>query len=88
MWDSSVLEMLGDPTKNGLEAVIKENTKTKERFKHKCDGVFLGIGHKPNSDLFSGILDLDDSGYIITKPDSTKTSDQDYLWSDMDQQLV
>ena len=35
---------------------------------------FLGIGHKPNSDLFSSFLNMDDSGYIITSPDSTETS--------------
>ena len=74
MWNSSVVDMLGDPSKDGLESVLIEDTLTKKRFEHKCDGVFLGIGHKPNSDLFSSILDLDESGYIITKSDSTKTS--------------
>ena len=74
MWNSSVVDMLGEPSDNGLESVIIENTATKERFEHKCDGVFLGIGHKPNSDIFKDILELDDSGYIITKSDSTQTS--------------
>ena len=74
MWNSSVVDMLGEPSDNGLESVIIENTVTKERFEHKCDGVFLGIGHKPNSDIFKDILELDDSGYIITKSDSTQTS--------------
>ena len=74
MWNSSVIDMLGDPAKGGLDSVVIEDTLTKEHFEHKCDGVFLGIGHKPNSDLFSNILDLDESGYIVTKSDSTKTS--------------
>ena len=66
--------MLGDPLKTGLEAVIIEDTKTKKQFEHKCDGVFLGIGHKPNSDIFKDFLDLNSSDYIVTKPDSTETS--------------
>ena len=40
----------------------------------KCDGVFIAIGHIPNSKLVNNQLDLDDSGYILTQADSTKTS--------------
>ena len=74
MWNSSIVEMMGDPNKNGLESVRIKDTITGEERDHKCDGVFLGIGHKPNSDLFSSFLNMDDSGYIITSPDSTETS--------------
>ena len=74
MWNSSVVEMVGDPDKNGLESVILENTQTKERFEYKCDGVFLGIGHSPNSTIFKDFLELDSSDYILTKSDSTQTS--------------
>ena len=74
MWNSSVVEMVGDPDKNGLESVILENTQTKERFEHRCDGVFLGIGHSPNSTIFKDFLELDSSDYILTKSDSTQTS--------------
>ena len=74
MWNSSIVEMMGDPNKNGLESVRIKDTITGEERVHKCDGVFLGIGHKPNSDLFSSFLNMDDSGYIITSPDSTETS--------------
>ncbi len=74
MWNSSIIEMMGDPDKNGLESVRIKDTITGEERDYKCDGVFLGIGHKPNSDLFSSSLDLDDSGYILTSPDSTETS--------------
>ena len=41
---------------------------------HPTDGVFMAIGHNPNSDIFKGQLNLNDSGYIITKADSTSTS--------------
>jgi len=74
MWNSSIIEMVGDPNKNGLESVQIEDTITGEVHQHKCDGVFLGIGHKPNSDLFTEFLELDESGYIRTNPDSTQTS--------------
>ena len=69
-----IVEMIGDPKKNGLESVIIEDTGTGDRIDYKCDGVFLGIGHKPNSDIFKESLKLDSSGYILTDPDSTKTS--------------
>ena len=39
-----------------------------------CDGIFMAIGHVPNTQLFSGLITLDDAGYIITKPDSTYTN--------------
>ena len=74
MWNSSVIDMLGDPNKNGLESVLIKDTVSGEEREHKCDGVFLGIGHKPNSDLFKNSLKLDESGYICTDADSTKTS--------------
>ena len=74
MWNSSIVDMIGDPNKNGLESVLIKDTISGEQHEHKCDGVFLGIGHKPNSDLFKDSLKLDESGYICTAPDSTKTS--------------
>jgi thioredoxin reductase (NADPH) len=74
MWNSEIIDMLGDPNKNGLESVMMKNTVNGEEYEYKCDGVFLGIGHKPNSDLFKDSLKLDSSGYIETKADSTQTS--------------
>jgi thioredoxin reductase (NADPH) len=74
MWNSQIIDMLGEPDKNGLESVLIKDTISGEQFDYKCDGVFLGIGHRPNSDLFKNSLDLDESGYIKTKADSTETS--------------
>jgi thioredoxin reductase (NADPH) len=48
--------------------------KTGEITKLEVDGYFSAIGHKPNSDLFTGVLDMNEVGYIITKPDSTETN--------------
>ena len=74
MWNTTIVEMLGDPDKGGLTSVIVEDTLTGEQRKESCDGVFLGIGHKPNSELFKDVLTLDQTGYIKTQPDSTKTN--------------
>jgi thioredoxin reductase (NADPH) len=40
----------------------------------KADGLFIGIGHQPNTQLFKGMLDMDETGYLITKPGSTYTN--------------
>ncbi|MBT4629418.1 MAG: FAD-dependent oxidoreductase, partial [Deltaproteobacteria bacterium] len=50
------------------------NNQTKETTDIPVTGVFIAIGHKPNSDLFKGVLDMDETGYLITKGKSTKTN--------------
>ena len=74
IWNSEVIDMIGDEKDKGLESVILKNTLTDEETNHLVDGLFLGIGHSPNSDLFKNYLDLNEKGYIITKPDSSETS--------------
>ena len=74
IWNSSVEDLIGEPNDKGLEKVILKNTLDGELSEHDVDGMFLGIGHIPNSHIFKNFLDLDDQGYIITKSDSTKTS--------------
>lgn len=49
------------------------NNQTQEKKVLEVDGVFIAIGHKPNSDLFKGQLDMDETGYLITEPNSTRT---------------
>ncbi len=73
-WNSVIDEMLGDRDQGGLTGVRLKDTVTGELSELKCDGVFIAIGHKPNSELFKGQLELDEKGYIVTKPDSTYTS--------------
>ena len=51
-----------------------KNTETGEESTVEADGAFVAIGHKPNTDLFKGMLDMDDVGYIQTKPDTTATN--------------
>ena len=74
MWNSEIVEMYGDPKEKGLESVDIKNVVSGDVSNHATDGVFMAIGHNPNSDIFKGQLNLNDSGYIITKADSTSTS--------------
>lgn len=64
-YNTQILEILGDKTVN---SVITNNGV------FSCDGVFIAIGHKPNTDLFENQIDLDNEGYIVTKPGTTKTN--------------
>lgn len=73
MYNSTIDEINGT-TDTGVESVILRNTKTEETHVEPCDGIFMAIGHIPNTSLFNGTLDLDEAGYIITKPGSTYTS--------------
>lgn len=70
LWDSETKEILGDKTVTGALVV---NTKTKEERKIDVTGFFVAIGHKPNTDIFKGWLDMDESGYIKTQPGTSKT---------------
>jgi thioredoxin reductase (NADPH) len=74
LWNSEVVDLIGDETKQGLESVIIRDVKTNKDKEHQVDGLFLGIGHSPNSKLFKDYLDLDKKGYIITEPGTSKTS--------------
>lgn len=73
IWNSSIKEILGSKD-NGVHAVLLEDSKNKNTIEEKCDGVFMAIGHKPNTDLFADILDSDNAGYLITKEGSTATN--------------
>jgi thioredoxin reductase (NADPH) len=59
---------------NEVEGVRVVNNQTGEKTEIPIKGFFVAIGHKPNTDLFKGVLDMDESGYLITKPGSTKTN--------------
>ncbi len=65
LWDSEVAEIRGD-TK--LEGISVRNTKTGELSDLDVSGLFVAIGHRPNTDLFAGQLDLDETGYLVTGP--------------------
>ncbi|WP_435415625.1 thioredoxin-disulfide reductase [Polaribacter aestuariivivens] len=71
LYNTEVDEVLGDKVVEGVRAV---NNQTKEKFEIPVTGVFIAIGHTPNSDLFKGVLDMDETGYLITKGKTTKTN--------------
>ena len=71
LWNSETLEVLGE---KAVEGVKIKNVKSGEEKTITVTGFFVAIGHKPNTDIFKGWLDLDPQGYIITKPGTTKTN--------------
>ena len=71
MYHTELEEVLGD---NVVEGVRVFNNETGEKTELEITGVFVAIGHKPNTEIFKGILDMDDVGYLITKGKSTKTN--------------
>jgi thioredoxin reductase (NADPH) len=74
VWDSVVEEVLGVPEPPEVTGVRLRNVRTGAVTEHRCDGVFIAIGHTPVTDLVAGQLPLDAEGYILTAPDSTATS--------------
>ncbi|HWP24564.1 MAG TPA: thioredoxin-disulfide reductase [Candidatus Binatia bacterium] len=73
IWDTLVEEVYGDPKAGGVTGVRLKNVKSGKTEDFKCDGLFIAIGHEPNSKLFVGQLDLDPNGYILTH-DGTRTN--------------
>ena len=71
LWDSEVTEILGS---SSVEGVKIRNTKTFEETKLDLEGIFIAIGHTPNTSLFIDKLSIDDLGYINTEPQNTKTN--------------
>ena len=71
-WNSDVVNVFGND--NHMEGVKIRNLKTGEETDLHVKGLFYAVGHKPNTDLFKGQLELDDVGYIVTKPGSVETS--------------
>jgi thioredoxin reductase (NADPH) len=73
IWDTAVEEILGSP-ETGVTAVRLKNLQTNVEYEFPCEGVFIAIGHKPNTDLFVGQLDMDEVGYIRTAGRSMATN--------------
>lgn len=71
LFNTEVDEVIGDQVVEGLRMV---NNETGEKSEIAITGLFIAIGHKPNTDIFKGQLDMDDTGYLITAGKSTKTN--------------
>ncbi len=74
LWDSVVTDITGDPSAQFIDGIQVKNVKTNEESTLNVQGLFMAIGHKPNTDLFKGQLEMNETGYIIVKDGSTYTS--------------
>ena len=74
IWNSVLEEVLGTDDPKGVTAVRLRNVQSGTTSQVDTDGVFIAIGHVPATDLFKGKLDMSASGYLLTSPDSTRTS--------------
>lgn len=71
LWNTDTVDIIGDET---VESVKVKNNKTGEEQEIQATGFFVAIGHKPNTDIFKGQIDLDENGYILTKPGTAQTN--------------
>jgi thioredoxin reductase (NADPH) len=71
LWHSVVVGLEGE---SKLEGVVVEDVRSGARATLGVTGLFVAIGHRPNTDLFRGLLDMDDAGYLVTEPGSTRTN--------------
>lgn len=73
LWNTEVTAIHGSK-ETGVESISIYNNQTKKAEEFPTQGVFIAIGHKPNTDLFKGVLDMDDVGYLITEGKTMKTN--------------
>ncbi|MCU0267045.1 MAG: thioredoxin-disulfide reductase [Acidimicrobiales bacterium] len=79
-WNAVVEDILGEET---VEGVVVRDVHSDERTTLPVTGVFVAIGHKPNTDLFKGILDMEDSGYLVTGPGTATNVDGVFACGDV-----
>src|SRR5262245_11048795 len=71
LWNHTVTDILGDHSVEGIEVTSTVDGSTSTM---PVTGLFVAIGHRPNTDLFAGVLDMDENGYLVTQPDSSYTN--------------
>ncbi len=74
VWDTVVADIRGTADQAGVTGVMLRNVKTGTESELACDGVFIAIGHRPNTQLFANQVEVDANGYIVTRGRSTYTS--------------
>lgn len=74
MWNHTVEQILGEENPKRVAGIAIKSTETDKTQELKVDGVFIAIGHAPNTGIFKGFVEMDEQGYIITKPGTTLTS--------------
>jgi thioredoxin reductase (NADPH) len=73
LWNSEIVDVIGDPASR-VKGVKIKHARTGEVTEMPTEGLFIAIGHRPNTDIFKGVLDMDENGYLITRDKSTKTN--------------
>jgi thioredoxin reductase (NADPH) len=79
IWNHKLIEVIGKENPLQVTGAALECTQTGKIMKLESDGIFVAIGHKPNTEIFSNIADMDKDGYIITAADSTQTSQKGFF---------
>ena len=74
IWNHTLEEVVGTKDPKAVTGIKIKNTQNGKVKDIQCEGVFIAIGHKPNTDMFKDQIKMDDEGYIITAPDSTETN--------------
>jgi thioredoxin reductase (NADPH) len=74
IWNHALNEVVGTKDPKSVTGVHLKDVNSGQIKEIACEGVFIAIGHKPNTDIFKGVVDMDSEGYIITAPGSTKTT--------------
>lgn len=73
-WDTVIEEILGTENPKSVTGLRLKNVKNDSTFELAVDGLFIAVGHHPNTELFKKYLQLDNNGYIVTLPGSSKTN--------------
>jgi thioredoxin reductase (NADPH) len=74
VWNASIAEIHGSAEHGGVTGVTLVDTRDGSKRERACDGVFIAIGHEPNTQLFRGQLEMDERGYILTRGKTTQTN--------------
>ncbi len=74
IWDHTLFEVVGQENPKKVTGAILKSTQNSNLQNIDVNGIFIAIGHKPNTEIFRDFIDIDDDGYIITKLDSTATN--------------
>lgn len=73
LWNKQIIDIVGTK-EQGLSKLVLQDSKTAAKSDLPCDALFIAIGHSPNSNLFKGQLRMDENGYIVPEPNSSKTN--------------
>ncbi len=74
IWNHTVEQILGEENPKKVTGIIIKSTETNKIQKMKVDGVFIAIGHTPNTGILKGFVEMDQQGYVVTRPGTTLTS--------------